>query len=64
MNKKSIRKNVKKAKQEIIFNHIEIDEPVFPEFIAGIHNMVAEMLFKLWLKERNHSSREPSSASQ
>lgn len=40
----------KRKQQEIIFNHIELDEPVSPEFVKELHQLVAKWLFEAWLK--------------
>jgi len=37
-------------KKEIIFNHIETDEVVSPEFVEELHRMVARRLFEIWRK--------------
>jgi len=38
-------------RKEIIFNHIETDEVVSPEFVAELHRMVAKRLFEDWRKD-------------
>jgi len=43
----------KRKQQEIIFNHIELDEPVSPEFVRELHELIAKKLFEAWLSERN-----------
>ena len=40
----------KRKQQEIIFNHIELDEPVSPEFVKELHQLVAKWLFEAWRK--------------
>jgi hypothetical protein len=40
----------KRKQQEIIFNHIKLDEPVSPEFVKELHQLVAKWLFEAWLK--------------
>ena len=47
--------------KKIIFNHIETDEVVSPEFIAELHRMVAGRLFEAWRKDyeaRNKKKNE------
>lgn len=40
----------KRKQQEIIYNHIELDEPVSPEFVKELHQLVAKWIFEAWLK--------------
>lgn len=40
----------KRKQQEIIFNHIELDEPISPEFVKEINELVAKWLFDDWRK--------------
>ena len=47
------KKMSKRKQQEIIFNHIELDEPVSPEFVRELHELIAKKLFEAWLSERN-----------
>lgn len=42
----------KRKQKQIIFNHIELDEPVSPEFVKELHELIAKKLFETWLSER------------
>ena len=37
--------------KEIVFVHHEMDEVISPEFVAELHKMEADRLFKAWLED-------------
>ena len=43
----------KRNLKEAVYNHIELDEPVSPEFVRELHELIAKKLFEAWLSERN-----------
>ncbi len=52
----------KRKQKEIIFNHIELDEPVSPEFVKELHQLVAKWLFEAWLKWKESGGQASSDA--
>lgn len=43
---------LKRKQQEIIFNLIELDEPVSSEFVKELHQLVVKWLFEAWRKSK------------
>ena len=52
-----------KTEKEIIFNHIELEEPVSPEFVKEINELVGKWLFEAWCKWRASGGQATCSAS-
>ena len=52
----------KMKQQEIIFNHTELDEPVSPEFVKELNQLVAKWLFEAWLKWRESGGQATCNA--
>ena len=52
----------KRKHQEIIFNHIELDEPVSPEFVKELNQLVGKWLFEAWLKWKESGGQASSDA--